>query len=67
MRTKKEATKIYLISSTVGFCGFLAVSLLIGIQADILIFALVGTIIMSAITFFCVMKRMYKNKEGNKG
>ncbi len=59
MRSKKEITKIYLISIIIGFCIFVAVAIYVKVPPNALVFALGGTILTSAIIFyFAVMRRM---------
>lgn len=57
MRTKKETTRIYLISFIIGLCIFVAVAIYLNIPKNALAFALGGTVLASAIIYFAVMRK----------
>ena len=57
MRSKKEITRIYLISIIIGLCIFVAVAVYAKVPQTALVFALIGTVLASAIIFFTVMRK----------
>ena len=57
MRSKKEITKIYLISIILGLCIFAAIAIYAKVPQNALVFALSVTVLTSAIIYFAVMKK----------
>jgi hypothetical protein len=63
MRTKKEITRIYLISFIIGFCLFVAVAIYSNVPKNALVFALGGTILTSSIIYFAVMRKKSQTED----
>lgn len=67
MRSKKEITRIYLISFIIGLCIFVAVAIYSNFPKNALVFALGGTILTSVIIFYfaVTIKVLEKNHRPN--